>query len=62
MSPVTDGAYGLPISSTEGFFTITKNVNEIVSGDFEAVGEDLEKNAYSFKGYFINAKMNPDKI
>lgn len=62
MSPVTDGAYGLPISPTEGFLTITKNVNEIVSGNFEGKAIDLDKQTYIIKGYFINAKINPDKI
>jgi hypothetical protein len=62
MSPVTDGAYGLPISATEGSFTITKNVNEIVSGNFEAKAIDLNKDVYLFKGYFLNAKINPEKI
>lgn len=62
MSPVTDGAYGLPISPTEGFLNITKNVNEIVSGSFEGKAVDLNKDAYHIKGYFLNAKINPEKI
>ena len=62
MMPVTDGAYGLPISADEGFFTITKNVNEIVSGNFEAKAVDLNKAVYLFKGFFLNAKINPEKI
>jgi hypothetical protein len=62
MSPITDGAYGLPLSATEGSFTITKNVNEIVSGNFEAKAIDLNKDVYLIKGYFLNAKINPEKI
>jgi hypothetical protein len=62
MSPVTDGAYGLPISPTEGFMNLTKNVNEIVSGNFEAKAIDANKDVYLFKGYFLNTKINPDKI
>lgn len=62
MSPVTDGAYGLPISINEGFFTITKNINEIVSGNFETKAVDANKDVYLFKGYFLNAKINPTKI
>lgn len=62
MMPVTDGAYGLPISPTEGFLNITKNVNEIVSGNFEGKGVDLNKDVYLFRGYFLNAKINPEKI
>ena len=62
MSPVTDGAYGLPISPTEGSFTVTKNSNEIVSGNFESKAIDMNKDVYVFKGYFLNAKINPDKI
>ncbi|HEX7846343.1 MAG TPA: hypothetical protein VF476_11135 [Chitinophagaceae bacterium] len=62
MSPVTDGAYGLPISLTEGFLNVTKNVDSIVSGNFEGKAIDLDKKRYQFKGYFINAKINPEKI
>ncbi len=62
MMPVIDGAYGLAISATEGFFTITKNVNSIVSGNFEAKAIDLNKDVFLFRGYFLNAKINPDKI
>ena len=62
MMPVTDGAYGLAISASEGFFTITKNVNSIVSGNFEAKAIDLNKDVFLFKGYFLNAKINPEKI
>jgi len=62
MMPVADDAYGLPISPTEGFLNITKNVNEIVSGNFEGKGIDLNKDVYVFKGYFLNAKINPEKI
>lgn len=60
--PVNDGAYGLAISASEGFFNITKNVNEIVNGNFEAKANDLNNDVYMFKGYFINAKINPEKI
>ena len=62
MMPVTDGAYGLAISADEGFFNITKNVNSIVSGNFEAKAVDLNKDVFIFKGYFLNAKINPEKI
>lgn len=62
MMPVTDGAYGLAISANEGFLNITKNVDSIVSGDFEAKATDLNNDVYLFKGYFLNAKINPDKI
>lgn len=62
MMPVTDGAYGHSISATEGFFNITKNVNSIVSGNFEGKAIDLNKDVYLFKGYFLNAKINPEKI
>lgn len=62
MMPVIDGAYGLAISADEGSFTITKNVNSIVSGNFEAKAIDLNKDVFLFRGYFLNAKINPDKI
>jgi len=62
MSTITDGAYGIPILPTEGYFTITKNVNSVVSGDFEGKAVDGNKDTYLFKGYFLNAKINPDKI
>lgn len=62
MSTITDGAYGIPILPTEGFLNITKNVNEIVSGNFEGKAIDASKDVYFFKGYFLNAKINPDKI
>jgi hypothetical protein len=62
MMPVTDGAYGLPISPTEGFLNITKNVESIVSGDFEGKAIDGNNDMYLFKGYFLNAKINPEKI
>ena len=62
MSTVTDGVYGIPILPTEGFMNITKNVNEIVSGNFEGKAVDGNKDTYLFKGYFLNAKINPDKI
>ena len=35
MSTVTDGAYDLPILPTGKAFTITKNINSIISGNFE---------------------------
>lgn len=60
--PVNDGAYDLAISASEGFLNITKNVNEIVTGNFEAKAVDLDKNNYLFKGYFLNTKINPEKI
>ena len=62
MMPVTDGAYGLPISPTEGFLNITKNVNSVVTGNFEGKAIDGNKDIYLFKGYFLNAKINPEKI
>jgi hypothetical protein len=62
MSTITDGAYGIPILPTEGFLNVTKNVNEIVSGNFEGKAIDSNKDVYLFKGYFLNAKINPDKI
>ena len=62
LSPVTDGAYGLPVSPTEGFLTITKNVDSIVSGTFEGKGIDLNNDVFLFKGYFLNAKINPTKL
>ena len=62
MSTITEGAYGIPILPTEGFLNITKNVNEIVSGNFEGKAVDGNKDIYLFKGYFLNAKINPDKI
>jgi hypothetical protein len=62
MSPVVDGAYGLPIILSEGFLNFTKNVDSIVSGNFEGKAVDLDKKQYQFRGYFINAKINPDKI
>lgn len=62
MSTITDGAYGIPILPTEGFLNVTKNVNEIVSGNFEGKAVDGNKDVYLFKGYFLNAKINPDKI
>jgi hypothetical protein len=62
MSTITDGAYGIPILPTEGSFTITKNVNSIVSGNFDGKAVDGNKDTYLFKGYFLNAKINPDKI
>ena len=62
MSTVTDGVYGIPILPTEGSLNVTKNVNSIVSGDFEGKAIDTNKDTYLFKGYFLNAKINPDKI
>ncbi len=62
MSTVTDGVYGIPILPTEGSLTITKNINEIVSGNFEGKAIDANKDVYLFKGYFLNAKINPEKI
>lgn len=62
MMPVTDNAYGLAISANEGFLEITKNVDSIVSGNFEAKAIDLNQDVYRFKGYFLNAKINPEKI
>ena len=62
MSPVTDGVYGLPISPTEGFLNITKNVNSVVTGNFEGKATDGNKDIYLFKGYFLNVKINPEKI
>ena len=60
--PVNDGAYGLAITLTEGYLNITKNVNSVVNGNFEGKGADLNKDIFVFKGYFINTKINPDKI
>ena len=34
MSPVVDGAYGLPIILSEGFLNVTRNVDSVVSGNF----------------------------
>jgi hypothetical protein len=62
MSTITDGAYGIPILPTEGSLEITKNINEIVSGKFDGKAIDGNKDVYLFKGYFLNAKINPDKI
>ena len=62
MSTVTDGAYGIPILPTEGSLTITKNINEMVSGKFEGKATDERKDVYLFKGYFLNTKVNPEKI
>jgi hypothetical protein len=62
MSPITDGAYGIPIIPTEGFLNITKNVDSLVTGDFEGKAIDGNKDTYSFKGYFLNARINPEKI
>ncbi len=62
MSTVTDGAYGIPILPTEGSLNITKNVNSIVSWNFEGKAVDANKDVFLFKGYFLNAKINPDKI
>jgi len=62
MSTITDGAYGIPILPTEGTLNVTKNVNSIVSGDFEGKAVDGNKDTYLFKGYFLNAKINPEKI
>ena len=62
MSPVVDGAYGLPIILSEGFLNVTRNVDSVVSGNFEGKAVDLDNKQYQFKGYFINAKINPDKI
>jgi hypothetical protein len=62
MSTVTDGVYGIPILPTEGSLTITKNINEIVSGIFTGKAIDANKDVYLFKGYFLNTKINPTKI
>ena len=63
MSPVEDGAYGLPIWPSEGTFNLTKNVDSIVSGNFQGKGLDINTNdEYVFKGYFLNTRINPDKI
>jgi hypothetical protein len=61
ISPVVDGAYGLPIAPTEGFLNIKKSAESIVSGDFEGKGID-GKDVYEFKGYFLNTKINPERI
>ena len=60
--PLKDGAYGLAITANEGSLDITKLENGIVSGKFEGKAIDLNKDAYVIKGYFINVKINPDKI
>ncbi|HEX5654260.1 MAG TPA: hypothetical protein VFX58_14360 [Chitinophagaceae bacterium] len=62
MSPVTDGVYGLPITPTEGLLNITKNVNAVVTGNFEGKATNSDKDIFLFKGYFLNVKINPDKI
>jgi hypothetical protein len=62
MSTVTDGVHGIPILPTEGSLTITKNINDIVSGNFEGKAIDANKDVYLFKGYFLNTKINPAKI
>src|SRR5688572_6320335 len=62
MSPVTDGVYGLPISPTEGFLNISRNVNSVVTGNFEGKATDGNKDIYLFRGYFLNVKINPEKI
>jgi hypothetical protein len=60
--PLKDGAYGLAITANEGTLDIMKLDNEFVSGKFEAKALDLDKNAFFIQGYFINAKINPEKI
>ena len=60
--PLKDGAYGLAITANEGTLNITKLANGTVSGNFEGRAVDLNKDAFLIKGYFINAKINPDKI
>ena len=60
--PLKDGTYGLAITANEGTLNITKLANGIVSGNFEGKAVDLNKDAFLIKGYFINAKINPDKI
>ena len=60
--PLKDGAYGLAITANERSLDITKQENGIVSGKFEGKAIDLNKDAYVMKGYFINVKINPDKI
>lgn len=62
MSTVTDGVYGIPILPSEGFLNITKNVDSIVTGNFEGKAVEANKITYQFKGYFLNVKINPDKI
>ena len=60
--PLKDGAYDLAITVNEGALDITKLENGIVSGKFEGKAIDLNKDAFVIKGYFLNAKINPDKI
>ena len=60
--PLKDGAYDLAITANEGSLNITKLEKEIASGTFEGKAIDLNKDVFFIKGYFLNAKINPDKI
>jgi hypothetical protein len=60
--PLKDGAYGLAITPHEGTLNITKLADGFVSGTFEGKAIDLNKDAFFIQGYFLNAKINPEKI
>jgi hypothetical protein len=56
MSPVKDGAYGLPIIPDKGSFTLTKKDSTTISGNYE--GEVIDKqDVFRFKGAFLNVKF-----
>ena len=58
MSPVKDGAYGLPIIPTKGFFTLTKKDSSGISGNYEGEVVDDKKDLYKFSGQFLNVKFS----
>lgn len=58
MSPVKDGAYGLPIIPDKGSFTITKHDSTRISGSYEGEVLHDQKDLYKFRGAFINVKFN----
>ena len=58
MSPVKDGAYGLPIIPDKGSFTLTKHDSTSISGSYEGEVVIDQKDLYKFRGAFLNVKFN----
>lgn len=58
LSPVENGAYGLPISPDGGFVEIMKyeKGGKLISDYLEATGTNQKKDTFQFKGQFLNIK------
>lgn len=58
MVPKENNAYGLAITPDTGFVEITKNENngKVISGYFEALATNANKDNLHFKGQFLNVK------